>query len=38
MNNGFDRFISILLGTLMASFVAYLVSGVLHSIWMMWTN
>jgi|GEM_PF-6820394 len=33
-----DRFISILLGTIMASFVAYLVSDVFHSIWLMWSR
>jgi len=34
----FDRFFNILVGTVLASFVAYLVSGVLHSIWVMWTR
>lgn len=34
----FDRFFNILLGVVLASFVAYLVSGVFHSIWVMWTQ
>lgn len=33
-----EKFFAILLGTLMASFVAYLVSRVLHSIWRMWAG
>ena len=33
-----DRFFNILVGTVLASFVAYLVSGVLHAIWLMWTQ
>ena len=34
----FDRFISILIGTVLASFVAYFVSGILHDIWIMWVR
>jgi len=33
-----DRFFNILIGTVLASFVAYLVSGVFHAIWLMGTR
>lgn len=34
----FDRFFNILVGTVLAAFVAYLVSGVLQAIWFMWAR
>lgn len=34
----FDRFMSILLATVIASFAGYVVSGVLHSILIMWSR
>lgn len=34
----FDRFMNVLLATVIASFGAYVVSGVLHSIWIMWSR
>ncbi len=34
----FDKLISILVGTVLASAVAYIVSGVFHAIWITWTR
>lgn len=33
-----DRFMNILLAIVIASFASYVVSGVLHSIWIMWSR
>lgn len=33
-----DKFLGTLFGTVLASFVAYVVSGVFHDIWVMWTR
>jgi len=34
----FDKLISILVGTVLTSAVAFIVSGALHAIWIMWTR
>jgi hypothetical protein len=34
----FDRFLSILIGAVLAGFAALLLSAILHDIWVMWAR